>query len=632
MKRLVPSTSCPICPPQAGRVNAFLDYLSREADTDPAFLSWLENWAEREASTFSSDQAFAVGPPTGPPIIDITHIDLNNPVEIDSIRKDIEAMYQRVMPTLRYSPDTIKVQEVVMPCGAKARIGYVKNRPGYSKGEDGVSFTIRYKGDDYVLVFRGRPYTDFHIVLATGEISQAEGLHPDRFEVGLLMARILGNGSELFCNRVAPTSSNFHYQIIKSGHMSIWDEDLFRWPAYAIEKQGQDPFKLACEISDQVQQFRDDGAECDIFIKHDGTRYRVILIPRQVGDVYPSGKLGREEDFGTIGSLEMTGYFVSCRTDNSAELMMGNEGGVLWENALRELSYLNNERAKFVEYGNAIIASATGKTTSEDTEGVGVLDKNMATTEIKQKVEGAITAIEGLGDDEIMSEVKGVIESLKKNFNQFEADCVVGALIVLARKAKRENEKLYVGISTDWIPAYNNGHSLQHSVLNPLINELKAIPEALRSMGLDNIEFNITETSDALAADIIAKVNAGQIKPSNAVIIASKTSVESGAFDPIKSTDKEGRAFIAGIDSRILLELYNKYGESLGEQLNIDMLELLTLTLEVATGKEPPQMPLVISYDKTSRVLILLPSATIVDYDRLLRDVNKGRIQALQAA
>ncbi len=292
-------------------------------------------------------------------------------------------------------------------------------------------------------------------------------------------------------------------------------------------------------------------------------------------------------------------------------------------------SSVNSERAKFINTGNKLIGSLPAKSASESVADIGTLDKDMATAEIRQRVEQAISAIdkEGATPESIAS-----AELLKKNLNQFEADGLVGSLIVLARKAQREHQKLYIGISTDWIPAYNNKHSFQHQATNSLINELKTIPEALRSMGLDNVEFVITETSEELAVDAIARVNGGQIKPSNAVIVASKKAVESGTFNLIKSTDKDGKAFIAGIDPRLLLELYNKHGESLDNQLNIDMMELLALVLEVATGKEPPQMPLVVSYDKVSRVLILLPSATIIDYDRLIRDVNKGRIQALQAA
>jgi len=48
IRRLVPSKSCPICPPQAERINEFLGFLTREATTDPTFLDWLEIWVSKK--------------------------------------------------------------------------------------------------------------------------------------------------------------------------------------------------------------------------------------------------------------------------------------------------------------------------------------------------------------------------------------------------------------------------------------------------------------------------------------------------------------------------------------------------------------------------------------------------------
>ncbi len=280
---------------------------------------------------------------------------------------------------------------------------------------------------------------------------------------------------------------------------------------------------------------------------------------------------------------------------------------------------LNNNRANLTAASNSLVTSL-----AEEVK----INTTMTSVEIKSKI---ATVIRNAKQAEAW-DLAPTIAVLNKSLKQLDADSIVASLIVLAREAKRQNQKLYIGISTDWIPAYNDKNSFQHKATNSLINELKTIPGALRSMGLDNIELTIAETSDELAVDALKKVDSGQIKLSNAVIIASKQAVESGRFDSLRSTDKEERAFIAGIDSKLLLELYAKYGESLDNQLDVDIMELLALTLEVATGKEPPQTPLVVSYDKATRLLILLPSATIIDYDRLLRDVNKGRIQALQAA
>ena len=335
IKRLVPSKSCPICPPQAGRANAFLNYIYNESNNDPIFLSWLEDWAAREALSKKP----APVPSNRDHFIDITNMNLNNASAVENIRKEIKEACLKFSPTLRYSPETIKIQDIVMPSGIKAKIGYIKDRPKAREGEDIIVYKIRYRDIDYDLVLRGRPYTDFHTVIGTPDMPQTGPMDPERIELGIFLAKILGKEMELFCNRVAPTSSNFHYQIIKSGYTTIWDVDPKQWPAYIVKKHNYDPFKLAHEICDEVANLQKNGFECDIFIKYDGMQYRSILIPRKEGNVYPSNQLGQKEDFGTIGSLEMAGYFVSCRNDEGFSIMTGSEGGLLYEDALRELSY-----------------------------------------------------------------------------------------------------------------------------------------------------------------------------------------------------------------------------------------------------------------------------------------------------
>ncbi|MFH1645220.1 MAG: SPASM domain-containing protein, partial [Candidatus Omnitrophota bacterium] len=44
LDRLKPYKHCPICPPQAARVNDFLDFLRGEMEKDPSFLQWFKNW------------------------------------------------------------------------------------------------------------------------------------------------------------------------------------------------------------------------------------------------------------------------------------------------------------------------------------------------------------------------------------------------------------------------------------------------------------------------------------------------------------------------------------------------------------------------------------------------------------
>jgi len=170
-------------------------------------------------------------------------------------------------------------------------------------------------------------------------------------------------------------------------------------------------------------------------------------------------------------------------------------------------SSLNNERAKYIESGSKL---------------AGGLDKNMATAEIRQRVQKAIEAIEKIDQKNVSPEIRANIESLKNNLNQFEADGAVGSLIVLARKAKKENQKLIIGLETDWIPGINVGNSLQRQAITALMKEIDSIAEALQSMGLDNVEI-IRGSGNQLADAILAAKEAGNtsIKMHNIVIMAS---------------------------------------------------------------------------------------------------------------
>lgn len=263
---------------------------------------------------------------------------------------------------------------------------------------------------------------------------------------------------------------------------------------------------------------------------------------------------------------------------------------------------LNNNMARIVEAAN--------KLSSPEGEKIDVAQTTIA---IKSKITDLAARVAKAAD-------------LKNSFEQLDADSMVASLIVRAREAKRQGQKLYVGIATDWMPVYNDENSFQHKAMNSLVNEIKSIPDALRSMGLDNVELIIKENSDELAIDASRRAD-----PPNTVIIASKVAIESGKFDALKTTDKKDGAFLAGIDTAELMKLYGQHEELSDKQLDIDILEILSLVLEISTGKEPPNMPLVISYDKKTRVLILLPSAKVADYQKLM-DINKGRIKALQAA
>jgi uncharacterized protein YjiS (DUF1127 family) len=218
----------------------------------------------------------------------------------------------------------------------------------------------------------------------------------------------------------------------------------------------------------------------------------------------------------------------------------------------------------------------------------------------------------------------------KKNLDQFETDSAIASLIALARKAKREDQKLIIGLETDWIPGMSVDNSLQRQAITALVKEIDGIAETLRFMGLDNLEI-IRGSGDKLASAVLSEADKTHTNLRNIVVMASTMTINSNAFMPLREADEDDRPFLAGIDPAELIRLYAEFGESVSKQLYIRLAGLLYLTLDLAAGKEPPQTPMIASYDRKKRIVIFLPRAEPMDYELLKNKYTAEKI-ALQAA
>ena len=314
--------------------------------------------------------------------------------------------------------------------------------------------------------------------------------------------------------------------------------------------------------------------------------------------------------------------------EDDSDKVIGRDGAATQLFDLVESS-LNSERAKFVDAGNRLLGSLAAGSASEPAANIGTLDHNMATAEIRQRVEKAIAAIESLDKERVAPETSAAVESFKKNLAQFEADGAVGSLIVLARKAKRENQKLIIGLETDWIPGINVKGSLQKNAMAALMKEIDSIGEALRSMGLDNVEI-VHDSGSQLAGSLTKAANTSHTNMHNIVVMASKETITSESFKVFRDADVKDKPFLTGIDPIELIKLYEQFGESVSHQLHIELASLLYMTLEIAAGKEPPKASW-IQYDNVTRILLLVPNADVKDYEKL-RTAIKGEITALQNA
>ncbi|MCX5667272.1 MAG: hypothetical protein NTY34_03045, partial [Candidatus Omnitrophica bacterium] len=186
-------------------------------------------------------------------------------------------------------------------------------------------------------------------------------------------------------------------------------------------------------------------------------------------------------------------------------------------------------------------------------------------------------------------------------------------------------------LETDWIPGYNETGSLQHQAMNPVIQQIESIPDILRSMGLDNVVF-VRSNSKEIAASVLKEADKANTKLSNVVILASKGTVASSSFDSLRSTPTEAKAFIAAIDPAEL-EAFIKDNKDPSIHLDVKILEMLSVALDIAAGKDPPNIPMVKldSYDKALRFIMLIPKAEPKDYGELNRNYYARRT-ALAAA
>ncbi|MDD5136693.1 MAG: hypothetical protein PHN63_05040, partial [Candidatus Omnitrophica bacterium] len=292
-------------------------------------------------------------------------------------------------------------------------------------------------------------------------------------------------------------------------------------------------------------------------------------------------------------------------------------------------SQVNNERAEIIEAANQVIKTMCYNEVFIAKVGAAWLSKTQATAALKGRIERAISTVESLGENFVPVEFQATVDHLKKRIDQLEADGIVASVINLARKAKRDNQKLIIGLETDWIPGYNDTGSLQHQAMNPIIQQIESIPDILRSMGLDNVVLVHANSKD-IADSLIKEADKANTRLSNVVVLASKGTIESPSFDSLRSTPTEAKAFIAAIDPVELEKFFRENKDPL-KHLDIKILEMLSIALDIAAGKEPPQIPIVAYYDRALRIVVLIPKAEPKDYEELNRNYY-ARKTALAAA
>ncbi|MDP3791387.1 MAG: AAA family ATPase [Candidatus Omnitrophota bacterium] len=208
------------------------------------------------------------------------------------------------------------------------------------------------------------------------------------------------------------------------------------------------------------------------------------------------------------------------------------------------------------------------------------------------------------------------------------ATSLVNSVVVRAREAKKLGQKLIIGFDTSWIPGYEKG-KLEHMALNPLVREIEKLEQRLSDLGLDNVII-VNKSGDELANELISSAEKTNTPLSNVVALASQSTISSKAFDNLRSTKDEKKAFIAAINTDEFDKYCMEHPED-SDRLYVRIVEMLSIALELSIGKEPPNNPLIILYDQETRIVVFMPKAEPVDFKELKNRYDAER-QAIIAA
>lgn len=220
---------------------------------------------------------------------------------------------------------------------------------------------------------------------------------------------------------------------------------------------------------------------------------------------------------------------------------------------------------------------------------IAPFDISQTTLEIDLRV-AKMLKIVAETSDKILSknDKEGILKYFEAPRARFNVNGFVSAVIVLAIKAKREDQNLILVLDTSWIPGLDdpNNKSLKADSLKALLREIDNLGNTLRKMGLDNVLIVHENGKDGknLAAALLHKAEETKTLLTNVVVFASSEAAVSESFVPLRG--KKG-AFVCGVRLVDLFKAYEENGD-ITKDFFVDFMEMLTFTLELAFGKEPP--------------------------------------------
>jgi galactokinase/mevalonate kinase-like predicted kinase/radical SAM superfamily enzyme YgiQ (UPF0313 family) len=473
---------------------------------------------------------------------------------------------------------------------------------------------IRFKGSEYLLLSNGNPHGPDGMILSSAD-PQPQRLSGEFMSLMAGCVRALGEGYEASYSEPSASASVYHrhaqirrsaVSILRSPEKSLGLEPMGRigvtgisevrnWPATAYSFDGANSAELGQVFGAVLDEFHSAGIPSNVNLRFYRGKFRALQYPRISGREKPDSLCPEHPDsYGRYGGLEMGGWII----------FLGDEG----YNFMKDLMKNRPD-----ELRRRIRASLSE--TSVPRDAASVILKRAIDKLMKPSPEAA-TPFDIPAQETIRS----------------ESDNVIASIIVLARKAKRDGQKLIIGLDTGWIPGMDEtGYGTQRDAIGPVITEIENLGDKLHSLGLDNVTV-IHKNGEELSDALLAERRKTGTKFSNIVVLASRAALASERFAELRSTDSEERAFLAAVDpAEIEAYMAGHPGRESAGRLNIELLKMLSIALDLASGKEPPQMPLILSYDRKLRIVTFLPKAEPADYEAL-RNRYKAEQEALSAA
>ncbi|MBF0217142.1 MAG: DUF692 family protein [Candidatus Omnitrophica bacterium] len=216
-----------------------------------------------------------------------------------------------------------------------------------------------------------------------------------------------------------------------------------------------------------------------------------------------------------------------------------------------------------------------------------------------------------------------------------QAENLLATLMVLGRKAQRENKKLVIGIETDWIPGYKEKGSLEHEALFPLIEAISGLEGKLRKLGIDNVELIHCKSAE-LARTLLDKIAADhRVSANNMMVLASEETLRSDLFRALESTETECKAFIGEIDPTDLKIAYDRKTREEDKKNVIEtaIYDVLSSGLDLMIGKQITKGPSTVKilHQVVLRKVTFKLFASKVDFERFRDDCARAA-RALIAA